>query len=191
MQEKRFIFWIVIITGLTLLHLWPGPVYAQEPAPENDSNCVACHEHQYYLYDNGKWFCLCQAPMHCIYCHSGRTDSMVKEVAHEGLVLYPTRNHAERCQACHAEDYLTRAVSFGTIAGINTTALPVVTATPALIENGVISPQPLTINAVSLHLSQLESWQLFGLGVLALVLIAIMILAYRCWRIDCLSRSQS
>ncbi len=31
---------------------------------------------------------------------------MVEEVAHEGLVLYPTREHAERCQARHTEDYM-------------------------------------------------------------------------------------
>ena len=94
----------MMTVGIVILFL-PRTISAQtqEPVPENDANCVACHEHQYYLYDQGKWFCLCEAPMHCVYCHSGRTDSSVKEIAHEGLVLYPTRDQATRCQTCHSE----------------------------------------------------------------------------------------
>ena len=168
MSRKWIAVWIVIIGMIILLLPQAIPARAQEPTTENDANCVACHTHQYYLYDSGKWFCLCEAPMHCVYCHGGRTDSPVEEVAHEGLVLYPTRNHAERCQTCHTEDYMSRVVAFDTIAGISSTPRPIITATPiepaaALVEE---PPAPLL-----LRLSQFEPWRLVGLGVLAIALV--------------------
>jgi hypothetical protein len=125
--------------------------------------------------------------MHCVYCHGGRTDSLVEEVAHEGLVLYPTREHAERCQACHVEDYLSRVVTFETVAGVSSTPLPILTATPGS-PVAVLVEEPLP--PVLLRLSQLEPWRLAGLGFLMLVFLGLIILGYRCFKADCLARSQ-
>jgi hypothetical protein len=184
MSRKRFVI-ALIITGCTILCLLGTfPAHAQEPTPENDANCVSCHEHQYYVYDTGKWFCLCDAPMHCVYCHGGRTDSMVEEIAHEGLVLYPTRNHAERCQTCHAEEYMSRVVAFESVAGVSSTPRPIITATPSDVIALLEDRQP----ALLLRLSQLETWQLIGLAGIGILLIGIVIFGYRCWKADCLRK---
>jgi hypothetical protein len=184
-MSRKWLFacllWITLI-GAFLLQARPG--FAQDPLPENDANCIACHEHQYYVYDAGKWFCLCEAPMHCIYCHGGRTDSSDKNVAHEGLVLHPTRNQAERCQSCHAGDYLARTVTFASIAGISPTRAPVATATPAeavAVNPGGQAPQPW------LATRQFSPWQAAGLAGLTIAFIALVFLAYRCWKADCMS----
>jgi hypothetical protein len=177
----------MMTVGIVILFL-PRTISAQtqEPVPENDANCVACHEHQYYLYDQGKWFCLCEAPMHCVYCHSGRTDSSVKEIAHEGLVLYPTRDQATRCQTCHSEDYMSRVVTFANVAGLSSTPVPIITATA--IEQTAIRDvdQP---NPLLLRLRQLEPWRLYGLGLITIVFFGIVIIGYRCWKADCLAQS--
>ena len=187
-MSKRWIFvWLIFIGAVILLTPWAEPARAQDATPENDANCVSCHEHQYYVYDSGKWFCLCDAPMHCVYCHGGRTGSLVKEVAHEELVLYPTRNHAERCQTCHTEDYMSRVVTFETKAGVSSTPLSIITATPAELPAAPVESQPSPLLE---RLSQLGSWRLVGLGFLAIVLVGIMIFGYRCWKADCLGRLQ-
>jgi hypothetical protein len=188
MSRKCSLSWIVFIGLAALLLPWTAPAHAQEPTPENDANCVACHEHQYYVFDSGKWFCLCDAPMHCVYCHSGRTDGLEKEVAHEGLVLYPTREHAARCQTCHEEDYMARVVTFASVAGISSTPRTLITATP--VEIAAVPAASRTAPAL-VHLSQLEPWQLIGLGSLGIALIGTLIFGYYCWKADCLVKRQS
>ena len=187
-MSHKWISLSLIVLGLALLLLPASPARAQEPTPENDANCVACHTHEYYLNDNGKWFCLCEAPMHCVYCHAGRTDSVIEEEAHEGLVLYPTRELAERCQTCHPEDYVARVVTFETVAGVSSTPQPMITAT-AVQAAAAVNVQP---PASPLHrISQLEPWRLIGLGGATIALCAIIIFGYRCWRADCLVKSRS
>jgi len=177
---------LLILAGMgVLLFTWAIPVRAQEATPENDANCVACHEHQYYVYDSGKWFCLCDAPMHCVYCHGGRTDSMVEEVAHEGLVLYPTRDHAARCQTCHTEDYMARAVTFASVAGVSSTPRAVLTATPAEVAAALVEGQTATPVFIS---NKMEPWQLAVLSALGIALIGIIIFGYRCWKADCFNK---
>lgn len=191
MLRKWIALWSVML-GLTgALFLTVHPAQAQEPTPalENDANCVTCHEHQYYVYDSGKWFCLCKAPMHCVYCHGGRTDSNKKDVAHEGLVLYPTRNHAERCQACHTENYMSRVVTFEEEAGVSNTPVPIITATPVGSVVAAVTEPPS--NPLMIQLRQLESWRLVGLGGLGIVLLALFYFGYRCWRTDCMAKFQS
>ncbi len=187
MSRKCILVWFAALT-LTFLFLSPAvPTHAQEPTPENDANCVSCHTHRYLLYDEGKWYCLCDAPMHCVYCHSGRTDSLVKEVAHEGLVLYPTRDHAIRCQSCHTEDYINRVVKFSTVGGISSTPLPILTATPDKSSTWFGA----TTSPLQVRFSQLSNWRLAGLASLGIGLILIAIMAYRCWKADCLAKFQA
>lgn len=183
MSRKGSLAWMVFGL-LALLLLPPATASAQQPTPENDSNCVACHEHQYYLYDRGKWFCLCDAPMHCVYCHGGRTDTVLKDEAHEGLVLYPTRERAERCQSCHPEDYLSRVVTFASIAGISSTPRPLITATAA----PSFMPSEKQLSPLFLHLSQLEAWRLVGLSLVFVALVGLIIFAIRCYQADRLQR---
>jgi hypothetical protein len=189
MLRKWIAVWSITLGMVIVLLVQTIPSRGQEPTPENDANCVACHEHQYYLYDSGKWFCLCDAPMHCVYCHGGRTDSLVEEVAHEGLVLYPTRSHAERCQTCHTEDYMTRVVTFETVAGVSSTPIPIITATPKKLVSMLVEEPPS--NPLLLRLGQLELWRQVGAGVLTIALIGIMIFSYRCWKADCIARNRS
>ncbi len=187
-MTRRWIpVWIILI-GLLILITPAAPAHAQEPTLENDANCVACHTHEYYLYDSGKYFCLCEAPMHCVYCHGGRTDSMVEEVAHEGLVLYPTRNQAERCQECHPADYMDRVVSFASVAGISATPQPIITATAVQAAGPVVAQPP---SSPLQRITQLETWRLIGLGGVAIALCAIIIFGYRCYKADCLVNSRS
>ncbi len=187
MSRKWITVWILVI-GFVLLLQPSAAARAQEPTPENDENCVACHTHEYYLYDSGKYFCLCEAPMHCIYCHDGRTDSMVAEVAHEGLVLYPTRDQAERCQDCHPADYMERVITFETVAGVSSTPQPIITATAAQAAVGSIEQPPA---APLQRLSHLDTWRMIGLSATAIALCAIIIFGYRCWKADCLLKPRS
>ena len=188
MNRKWILRWLIVIAAAILLLTPATPAGAQEPTPENDANCVACHTHQYYLYDSGKWFCLCDAPMHCVYCHGGRTDSPLEDVAHEGLVLYPTRELAERCQTCHPDDYVARVVTFETVAGVSSTPQPIITATTVVPAAASVEGEPTS--PLLLRLSQLEPWRLAGLGVLAMALIAVSIFGYRCWKADCRAKTQ-
>jgi hypothetical protein len=188
MSRWRLSLFLLLAAALVLSLAPVAPARGQEPTPESDANCVACHTNQYYLYDSGKYYCLCEAPMHCVYCHGGRTDSDVAEIAHQGLVLYPTREHAERCRACHTEDYLARAVKFAAIAGVSSTPQPILTATP---QKGIgpISTEPPYVSLT--RLGQLAPWRLIGLGVLGVALILVIAFGYHCWKLDCLSKRQS
>ena len=186
MSQKWLLTSIIIAWVIVLLLPQVIPARAQESTPESDANCIACHEHQYYLYDNGKWFCLCDAPMHCVYCHDGRTDTSVKEQAHQGLVLYPTHNHAERCQTCHSEDYMSRVVTFANVAGISSTPQPIITATPVRLTTLWVEDRP---PMPFLRFNQLETIQQLGLGVLGIVMAGILTLGYCCWKADCRAKS--
>lgn len=189
MFSRKVIFHILpvlLLVFVLLALIFVLPARAQETAPENDETCVACHEHEYYLYDKGKWFCLCDAPMHCVYCHGGRTDSSVKEVAHEGLVLYPTRDQAARCQACHTEDYMSRVVSFSALAGISSTPQAIVTATPVQLAAVRLDQQQVSS---LLRFSRFEPWRLTAIGVLTLALLGVFVFGYHCWKEDCLRKT--
>lgn len=188
MSRKSFVIWVAFTGLLVLLVPSANPVYAQESTPENDANCVYCHESQYYLYDSGKYFCLCEAPMHCIYCHGGRTDSYNKEIAHEGMTFYPTADHAARCKSCHDEDYMARVVKFDRVAGLSPSPRPMVTATA--VQVAALPAEP-SQGAPLLRLSQLEPWRQIGLIFVAFGVVAILILGYRCWKADCLAKTQS
>lgn len=183
MTTKRFVFWMAVFVTMILSLSQTSPAAAQEPTPAVD-HCVSCHEQQYYLYDEGHLFCLCGEPMHCVYCHEGRPDSPLKDVAHEGLVLYPAGNQAERCNKCHGDEYEDHLAEFASMAHD--------ISTPKV--NAAISPSEVTagtsvVNSGMLpYLERLESWRLVGLGFVGIAMIALVFLGYRCWKADCLAK---
>ena len=183
MTKKRIVFWMVVITIIILSLSQTSPTAAQEPSLATD-NCVSCHEQQYYLYDEGHLFCLCGEPMHCVYCHEGRADSPLKDVAHEGLVLYPAKNQAERCNKCHGDEYEDHLAQFASIAHdistpkVNAVISPSEVASVTSVGNSGILP----------YLERLEPWRLLGLGFVVITMIALVFLGYRCWKADCLSK---
>ena len=164
----------------------PAVVQAQEQPPDTDANCVACHEHRYFLYDEGKYYIIFEAPMHCVYCHGGRTDSYLAKAAHEGMALYPTDNQAQRCQACHSDDYISRVKTFTELAGIDPAHLVIPTIAPS--EAGIPAASPPG-NLARLRWSSLGILNQVGLGLVAVGLIFIAIMAYRCWKADCLAKA--
>lgn len=190
MLEKRSTWWGFFFLGVAALFLFQWkPAVAQEPTPQNDANCVSCHEHRYYLYDSGKYYCLCKASMHCVYCHGGRTDSYDAKVAHEGMVLYPTRHEAEQCRECHEEDYLSRVIAFEKAAGLNSASQLLITATPGATTQS-LAQKPYLAVPVELP-GRFEDWQIVVLGLLALTFLGVCILGYRCWKADCLFKNQT
>lgn len=193
-MSRKWLTIIILSIGLMIFFYSQAvPAHAQEPTPrqdltsENDANCVACHTHQYYLYDSGKWFCLCDAPMHCVYCHNGRTDTNQKELAHEGLILYPTHDNALRCQSCHPEDYTARVVTFASVAGISSTPHALATATPF---ESVAAVTDITPGPLYSRLSRLETWRQIALGILVILMVGMLLFSYRCWKVDCLAKNQ-
>jgi hypothetical protein len=156
----------------------PHPTLAQ------DDTCKTCHEHRYYMYDSGKWFCLCEAPMHCVYCHDGNPESLVKETAHAGMVRFPARSQAERCQTCHGADYLVRLAAFEQNAGLR--------AEPPSASFAPILPAETISDAAAVEspLRLLERWQLFGLVVVGFALSGNLIFGYTCWKSDCRKKNQ-
>ena len=94
------VFWLVIgllasIQGVTV-------VSAQSSTPT--SSCVTCHENQYYLYDNGRWYCVTEAQDRCVNCHAGDLNALNEQGAHTGLIAKPLSDGGQRCQTCHAQD---------------------------------------------------------------------------------------
>jgi hypothetical protein len=186
-MTRRWFFIPVFIGVLLLVLSFAISARAQEPTPVNDENCTTCHQNQYLVNDTGHWFCLCDAPMHCVYCHGGRTDTSDKKQAHEGLVRYPTSNESTRCLSCHDEDYQSRVEKLSKFIGIHTTPIPVVNV--ALNKPAIVSVEQSPVKSL-LRFRQLDSWQLVGLGFLGVAMIAVGFFGYRCYKADCLSKNK-
>ena len=116
-------FFLSMICAGTLIILLIGffavsPALAQEetPPPE-ECQCRQCHEEQYYLYDTGKWYCLCKAPMTCVHCHGGNGLETNADLAHKEMLANPFSNHAAVCQECHKEESQAHVNEFVALAG--------------------------------------------------------------------------
>ncbi len=187
-KDRFFLRSHVLSLGILLLVLgafFADPAQAQEETPPPDSGCLTCHDNLYYLYDTGKWFCLCGTEMTCTCCHGGNPDALMGEDAHLGMVLYPTRNDAKPCQQCHPDDYEARVERFSEIAGVSPIhSLP---PTPTI-------PEPTSVGDGTAGLASgaqsrwLEPWRLAGLVALALALAVLVFFGYRCWKADSLAR---
>lgn len=172
---------------LFLLIFPNGIGYAEEPVPPKDDGCISCHESLYYLYDTGKDFCLCVEKMTCTCCHGGNPQSLVEEEAHEGMVLYPITRDASQCQQCHQVDYQERVERFTLVAGVNDFhPTSVAVSTGHSTEVGSLTSELGNETLGRL----LEPWRLAGIILGAVSLVVIAILAYRCYKADCLAKIQ-
>lgn len=113
----------VTTTGLALLFLslfLALPAYAQSmPQTLENGTCVNCHEDLYFLHDTGNYFCIREAPMHCVDCHGGNPEAATQETAHYDRSAHPIINEdISKCYGCHTEDCSDRVALFDQVAGL-------------------------------------------------------------------------
>jgi hypothetical protein len=101
------------------------------------------------------------------------------------MVAFPINEQATTCQNCHPQDYSARAEKFASVAGVSAFHPEVPTAIGAV---QVIEPPDGILPAPFLSAQVLEPWRLVGLGLLAIVLVILIVLGYRCWKADCLAK---
>lgn len=176
-RSARTLALLLILLASIAVLLSATPAAAQEPTPDDDS-CYACHEQLYRLYDTGKAFCLCGAPMSCTCCHGGVTGELTEDAAHAGMVANPLVEDAPPCQACHTDDADAREAVFAARAGVSGTPCPTMEAIVAALVPPAAPAEP----------AGLEAWQIALLALLGLAFIGLVFFAYRCWKTDCASR---
>lgn len=155
--------------------------FAQEAVSPKEPSCIGCHEDQYTLYDNGKWYCLRKSPVSCTECHGGRTDTVVQDMAHEGLIANPLVDNAAVCQDCHPNDYQARVQKFASIAGVSSTPRPYATYTPSAL---ISYPVENAGGTRQLRALPPGAWQVAGISLLGIAFLVIFLFACRCWKID-------
>jgi hypothetical protein len=173
---------LATIFAMTILGLAGiNPAFADEGAPARDSTCIGCHENQYQLFDSGKWYCLCKTPVRCTECHGGRTDTVIQDLAHEGMIPNPLVDQAARCQGCHPNDYQERVEKFASIAGIHTmprpcpTCIPVEMVSVSQVDEGGMRP---------LRALPAGPWQVAGISVFGVGFLMVFLFTCRCWKND-------
>lgn len=171
------LFGFLFVTGL-LLTLFYVPVAAQSDTPEPAEACVACHEEQYYLYDTGKWYCLCSVPMNCSCCHGGDPNAVTKDAAHLGMVANPVQGDASTCQKCHPDEYALRVQQFASLGGISSPA--------PLAQDYIHSSVHVELASTweVMHPEPPQTWRLVGLAVAVLGLVVSLGLITRCCLLD-------
>jgi hypothetical protein len=125
---KRLATWsaVGIAIVMTVLIFLPASAAAPQALPGDSTTepaCNACHDNLYYLYDNGKAYCVGAARTRCVDCHGGDPAALDKAAAHAGMAAHPvTDGDISSCQNCHPQDYDARIQTFGDIAGYSTGA---------------------------------------------------------------------
>jgi hypothetical protein len=156
----------VVAAGVTLIAflLLRVPTATAQDVTPDDANCLACHENLYYLYDTGKWHCLCEATPSCLHCHGGQPGTLDEDQAHAGMLANPLQENAAVCQRCHGDDSEERvdefiAVAGGTVTGGRGRTFPTPGPEPT-------SPPP---GGSTYHLAERlrEPWRLAALGLTA------------------------
>lgn len=114
----------VLAVGLiAVLAVTAAPGSAQTDGPttlNGESSCLTCHENLYYLYDTGKWFCLNQSDMHCVYCHGGDDTALDQTAAHQHRTAHPIiGDNTATCQTCHVDSCAEHVQLFDRVAGIS------------------------------------------------------------------------
>jgi hypothetical protein len=159
-----------LIAGLAVAAA-PGSAQADRPAAFNgDSSCLACHENLYYLHDTGKWFCLNQPDMHCVYCHGGDDTTLDQAAAHLHRTAHPiVGDDTTTCQACHADSCAEHVQLFDRVAGINddirvaSPLAPVTTIAktpPAVVTDSAPSSLPWLLAGLALIAAGAGGWWL-------------------------------
>lgn len=181
MSRKWTLFGLLMV-GLVLAGFgWAPVASAQEENPPAESTCRECHESRYWLYDTGKWYCLCGKQGACIDCHGGTDGTWDAEAAHQDIIKNPITENPGVCQKCHAEDAAERIERFAAVAGFDPSALPTPTPTPYVAAAASTSRGP--------YMPALKSWQVAGLGLVAVLFGFVFVFGFRCWRADCLSKT--
>jgi hypothetical protein len=126
MSAKRFVTWslfgIILVAAAALaLPAQAASTPPQAEIPSSEPACNACHDNLYYMYDNGKAYCVAEARGRCVDCHGGDPAALDKATAHAGMAAHPvTDGDISSCQNCHPQDYDARIQTFGDIAGYST-----------------------------------------------------------------------
>jgi hypothetical protein len=177
-----FVVLAVMLASLSQAHL----ARAQKETPVAQTKCRTCHEDLYYLYDTGKWYCLCGRQRICTDCHNGNADTMDVKLAHEGVIENPIQENSAACQDCHPEEAEARIAKFSMIAGIDPEATP---AIPISSDNSRIAgSQANPPTSSMLQAEPMATWRIAALGLVGLALIGILAAGYRCWKADCLRK---
>lgn len=162
----------------------PTTALAQEESqPVN--GCVTCHENLYYLHDTGKNFCLCAEEMTCTCCHGGNPQTHDETEAHQGMELYPVEGENQVCQNCHLSDSSDRIQEFVNVAGVDPFHSQASAKVASLAEAEVGQP------VINQQVRSLEPWQTIALTLVGLSFVVLMVLGYRCYRLDCLSKRKN
>jgi hypothetical protein len=173
------------ILTLLAVALWMDPpaVQAQDVAPpdQEDANCLSCHENLYYLYDTGKWHCLCAASPGCLHCHGGQPATLDEDLAHAGMLANPLQENAAVCRACHCEDCDQHVAQFLSVAGGTVIEGPgKVYPTPG--------PEPTlppgSLSGYRLPERLQEPGRLARLGLIGAGLVVLGIYCFRCYRVE-------
>jgi hypothetical protein len=184
MSRKPFLI-VAASVGLLLALLLATPAaQAQDAAPTagpDDANCLNCHEDLYYLYDTGKWHCLCEASPSCLHCHGGQPGTLDEDQAHAGMIANPLQENAAVCQQCHCDDCQERvrrfiALAGGTLTGGRGRVYPTPGPEPT-------SP-PRGPSTYRLPERLREPWRLAALGITTMELMAIAGYGLYCYRAE-------
>ena len=166
--------WLAIVTVFIGLAFTAAPGYADsdQPADNSESTCLSCHQNLYYLYDTGKWFCLCAAPMECATCHGGNPTAADMATAHQNRKAHPIiGDDTTTCQQCHLDNCANRVQKFDQVAGISQNIQVAVSTQPRVTTVQPIAPQPTAeIDPVVLI------WSLGGAAVLVAAVIGLWLL---------------
>jgi hypothetical protein len=165
---------ILILILVGSLIFTPLTATAQTPAPSGNEPCRSCHENRYFLYDSGKWYCMCAKQAECAKCHAGTTGSWDPEIAHQGLIANPLQDNLQACQSCHPQDYQERVEKFAAVTGLHQEMTPTPTEPVALLLNGSAPVSGL-----------LESTASQMVAYLAIVLLGISLLAGGLYILTC------
>jgi hypothetical protein len=188
MYRKSMLIMLVLGGLVWLCFRGVAPARAQDDSPSRNSACRMCHENLYYLYDTGKWYCLCGEQRTCTGCHKGVDDVWEVETAHEGMIANPLEQGAAICQDCHPDDAQVYIEKFAGVAWIDLNATPAPTRTAYVPVTLAAGEEPQT---AALQPEPFKPWQKIALGVLGPAFLGVIVFGYKCWQADCKDRRRA
>lgn len=144
-MTRKLALFFKLSGGLILLAsllLWRSTAAnAQCGDPPQKSSCIACHEKEDPVYQNGEWHGIHALKDCCTNCHGGNCRESDEKLAHKGLAAHPLDDIYTNCYACHPADYQERAARFGALLEVTPHSRP--TSTPVPV--GPVNENPLVI----------------------------------------------